>query len=306
MGEVAEHPGPDLMQVDAVDDGVDEGRDDQELCGQRVLQRLQRSPAAVTRVHDVEHQRAGEDQQRDEVRQTRLDELPAVRLQPERGSDQVCVGHQDESGLRHVQKHEHKAIDVVEGRVGARQLHHLPVSAEDLGQVASAERQLGRQCDAHHRLQDGEAPGEKQQLGHLLHRHQRLVLQRPTDGQVAVVRHDGQTGELTEDVTVNHKYLSQTAAVRDDVRVGQKVVKQLRVETRSSKDAVQTQVTQEDVEGLVERSLHTDGDHQHQVDQDGEEVRRQSEREVKVTVCQRVVQTLKHKHQLRVILHDVS
>lgn len=56
MGEVVEDPGPDLMQVHAIDDGVDEGWDHKELCGQRVLQRLQRAAVAVTGVHGVEHQ----------------------------------------------------------------------------------------------------------------------------------------------------------------------------------------------------------------------------------------------------------
>lgn len=79
MGEVLEYSGPDLLQFDAIDEGVDEGRDHQELCRQGVLQRLQQAAAAVTRVHGVEHQRDGEDEQRDEVWQTRLNELPAVR-----------------------------------------------------------------------------------------------------------------------------------------------------------------------------------------------------------------------------------
>lgn len=303
VGEVVEDPGPDLMQVHAIDDGVDEGWDHKELCGQRVLQRLQRAAVAVTGVHGVEHQWAGEDEQRGEVRHTRLHKLPAVGAQPQRGSDQVGVGHQDESGLRHVREHEHEAVHVVDGGVGARQLHHLPVGAEDLGDVASAERQAGRQHRAHHRLQQREAPGQQQQLHHPLRRHQSPVLQRLTDGQVAVVRHDGQTGELTENITVHNKHLGQTAGVRDDVRVGQEVVEQLRVETGRSADAVKTQVAQEDVDGLVERFLQADGDDERQVDEDGEEVRQQSQGEVDLPVCQRVVQTLKHKYHLRGILH---
>lgn len=306
MAEVAEDPGPDLMQVHAVDDGVDEGREHQELCRQRVLQRLQRAAAAVTRVHDVKHRRAGEDQQRDEVRQTRLHELPAVGAQPERGSDQVGVGHQDESGLRDMREHEHEAVDVVDGRVRAGKLHHLPVGAEDLGDVVPAERQAGRQSDAHHRLQQREAPGEQQQLHHPLHGHQGAVLQRPADGHVAVVRHHRQAGELTENIPVNDDHLRQTARVGDDVRVGQKVMEKLRVEARSSKDAVKTQVAQEDVKGFVQRFLQTDGDDERQVDEDGEEIRRQSQREEDVTVGQRVVQTLEHKHHLRLVLHHVS
>lgn len=290
MGEVLEDSGPDLLQIDAIDDGVDEGRDHQEFRSQRVLQRLQRVAAAVTRVHGVEHQRDGEDEQRDEVRQTRLSKLPAVRARPERSSDQVAVGNQDESGLRDVREHEREAVDVVDGRVdAARQLHHLPVGAEDLAKVPSAERQPGGQGDAHHRLQQREAPGEQQQLRHLLPRHQRPVLQRLTDGQVAVVRHDSQTGEFAEDITINCKYLSQTAGVRNDVRVGQKVVKQLWVETRRSADPIKTQVRQKDVDGLMEHLLQTDGDDERQVDKDSEEVQGQGEGKVDLMVGQRVV-----------------
>lgn len=201
----------------------------------------------------------------------------------------MTVGNQDESSLRDVREHEYEAVDVVEGRVRARQLHHLPVGAEDLANVLSAEWQPGGQEHAHHRLQQREAPGEQQQLRHLLWCHQRPVLQRPTDGQVTVVRHDSQTGELTENITVNYKYLSQTADVRDDVRVGQKVMKQLRIETRCSADPIKAQVTQEDVDGLMERFLQTDGDDEHQVHKDGEEVRHEGEGKVDLTVGQRVV-----------------
>lgn len=305
LGEVGEDLGADLLQIDSVDNRVDERRNHQKLCRQRVPQRLQRAAAAaaVPGEHDVEQQRRGEDEQRDEVRQTRLHELPAVGARPQRGAHQVRVGHQDESGLRQVREREHEAVDVVEGGVGARQLHHLPVGAEDLVHVAAAERQAGGEDHSARRLQQREAPGEQQQLRHFLRRHHRAVLQRPADRHVAVVRHDGQTGELTEHVTVDDEQLRQTAVVRDDVALRQQVVQQLRVETGRSADPVQTQVTQEDVDGLVQRLLHAHGDHERQVHQDGEQVRHEGEGEVHLPVCQRVVQTVKHKHDVRVILH---
>ncbi|KAG7225937.1 hypothetical protein INR49_018538 [Caranx melampygus] len=99
---VEEDPGPDLLQVDAIDDGVDERRHHQELCRQRVVQRLQRAAAAVAGVHGVKHQGEGEHQEGDEVRQTRLNELHAAGARPERGADQVCVGDQDEPCLSDV------------------------------------------------------------------------------------------------------------------------------------------------------------------------------------------------------------
>lgn len=251
-GEVEEDPGPDLLQFDAIDDGVDERRHHQELCRQRIVQRLQRAAAAVAGVHGVKDQGEGEHQQGDEVRQTRLNELHAARPRADRGADQVCVGDQDESCLSDVREGEHQAVDVVDGGVGAGQLHHLPVGAEDFRDVAVAEGQSGGEAEAHHRLQQREAPGEQQQLRHPLRRHQRVVLERLTDGQVAVIGHDGQAGELTEHIVVHHEQLRHAARVRDDVGFGQEVVEQLRVEAGRSADPVHTQVTQEHVNGLVQ------------------------------------------------------
>lgn len=79
----------------------------------------------------------------------------------------------------------------------------------------------------------------------------------------------------SQKTTVNHNNLSETASVRDDVRVQQQAVKQLRVKTGGSTDPIKTQVAYKDVDRLMKRWLPADSDYQRQIDEDCDEVRHQ-------------------------------
>ena len=219
-------------------------------------------------VHDIKDDGGQEGEQAGEMGHTGLHELlPVLHGAPTR-PHQVHVGPDDQQPMKKVQQYDEVRHDAVHRGVvrRARQQHDDPVHAVQPLDLGAAQRELGRKGDEDAMKAEGGQPGEADQLGQPVLVHKTVVAQGLTDGQVSIVGHDGENGEVTACKRKHHKGLQETPVVGDDVRRGQQVQEEFGVEACGAVKPVDAKATQENIHGLMQCFVQDNYENQRAVD----------------------------------------
>ncbi|KAG7262249.1 hypothetical protein CRUP_017214 [Coryphaenoides rupestris] len=257
--------------------GVEEGGQQDEECGVEEVpqQRHTARPVVEHREEDAD----GEVDEDDEVRSAGAQGLPLGVLGGLQAHRQnLHVGQQNaDEGQHHQAEGDKQAVGVDQAAADARQLDHRQVVTEQLVDGEAAERQARGQVHLHRQQAHRHQVGHGQQPCHPGGGNDTVVLQRPADGDVSVVGHHRQEGVGAGGVHVDAEHLQQAAPVGHERRVGQQALHYLGAHGAGAQDAVERQVQQEGVHGLVERWVAQDQHHQQHVGRQRGAVQQQAE-----------------------------
>ena len=149
-------------------------------------------------VHDIKDDGGQEGEHAGEMGHTGLHELLPVLHGASTCPHQVHVGPDDQQPVENV----HQYRDVHHNAVWcgvvrrARQQHDDPVHTVQPLDLGAAQREPGRKDNDDGHKAERDQPGEENQQGQHVLVHITVVAQGSTDGQVSIVGHDGENGQV--------------------------------------------------------------------------------------------------------------